>query len=182
MLKGSAWVEFPEIQLMARENWEEMVDKGEAIITEIEAISQVSGRERDSGWGAKRRLNEVAEGKVQHNGTKRLKSESNQGLLALGEYDSEEGSDAENGAEEADDVSAEEAQDQDPSPEILAAVGRALMADWMSRCIVPCLFRASPMLPPLSFLSTTPIFWSLLSLLFSSYCCHKPCLTSCSPL
>lgn len=182
VLKGSAWVEFPEIQLMARETWEEMVDKGEAIITEIEAMSQVSGRERDSGWGAKRRLNEVAEGKVQHNGTKRLKSESNQGLLALGEYDSEEGSDAENGAEEADDVSAEEAQDQDPSPEILAAVGRALMADWMSRCIVPCLFRASPMLPPLSFLSTTPIFWSLLSLLFSSYCCHKPCLTSCSPL
>ncbi|EAL22158.1 hypothetical protein CNBC2960 [Cryptococcus deneoformans B-3501A] len=129
VLKGSAWVEFPEIQLMARETWEEMVDKGEAIITEIEAMSQVSGRERDSGWGAKRRLNEVAEGKVQHNGTKRLKSESNQGLLALGEYDSEEGSDAENGAEEADDVSAEEAQDQDPSPEILAAVGRALMAD-----------------------------------------------------
>lgn len=129
VLKGSAWVEFPEIQLMTRETWEEMVNNGEAVVTEMEAIPQVSGRERDSGWGTKRRSNEVVEEKGQHDGTKRLKSESNQGLLALGEYDSEDGSDAENGSEEADTVIAEETHDEDPSPEILAAVGRALMAD-----------------------------------------------------
>lgn len=110
------------------------MNKGEAVVTEMEAIPQVSGRERDSGWGTKRRSNEAVEEKGQHDGTKRLKSESNQGLLALGEYDSEDGSDAENGSEEADTVIAEETHDEethdeDPSPEIFAAVGRALMAD-----------------------------------------------------
>ncbi|KIR81941.1 hypothetical protein I306_00977 [Cryptococcus gattii EJB2] len=129
VLKGSAWVEFPEIQLMARETWEEMVNKGDVIITEIEAISQVPVRQRDSGWGAKRRPNEVPKEEGQQDGAKRLKAESNQGLLALGEYDSEEGSDAENGAEDADALIVEEANDEVPSPEMLIAVGQALMAD-----------------------------------------------------
>lgn len=122
-------MEFPEIQLIARETWEEMVNKGDVIITEIEAVSQVPGRERDSGWGAKRRPNEVAKREGQQDGAKRLKAESNQGLLALGEYDSEEGSEAENGAEDADALIVEDANDEVPSPEMLVAVGQALMAD-----------------------------------------------------
>lgn len=114
---------------MARETWEEMMNKGDVIITEIEAISQVPGRQRDSGWGAKRRSNEIANGEGQQDGAKRLKAESNRGLLALGEYDSEEGSDAENGAEDADPLIAEEANDEVPSTEMLVTVGQALMAD-----------------------------------------------------
>lgn len=122
-------MEFPEIELITRETWEEMVNKGDVIITEIEAVSQVPGRERDSGWGAKRRPNEAGKGEGQQDGAKRLKAESNQGLLALGEYDSEEGSDAEDGAEDADALIVEEANDEVPSPEMLVAVGQALMAD-----------------------------------------------------
>ncbi|WWD18001.1 hypothetical protein CI109_102448 [Kwoniella shandongensis] len=148
VLRGTAWVEFPVIHVMKRSDWESSIEKGTVGIV---PVSQGSMQTRDSGWGAKRRVQVVEEREDEEDSTKRARtmatalnipgpasvptSTPTEGLMALGEYESD--SEVEDEVEEGeldkvdDEMAALEGEtaEDDPPPEMLEAVGMALIAD-----------------------------------------------------
>ncbi|WRT63991.1 uncharacterized protein IL334_000918 [Kwoniella shivajii] len=149
VLKGTAWVEFPTLEIMEQTKWEEGLNEGVFVMVPLsEPAIWSSERTRDSGWG-KRGVNQidtgladvVVEGREEEAKKPKVAVE---GLMALGEYESEDEAeeDDEGDDEEVDDVhrpddsdeeqEVKEGDDDDiaePSLEILRAVGMALAAD-----------------------------------------------------
>ncbi|WVQ71015.1 hypothetical protein IAR50_000540 [Cryptococcus sp. DSM 104548] len=136
VLQGAAWIEFPEIRVMLKDEWEQKMRRGEVVITGLEemqhaAIAGVGGvaeRTRDSGWGAKRSGAQVSDG-TEAAPAKKVKVDVGTSLLALGEYASDEESDEEQDQGEEGQLEEGEDEGEDPSPEVMEAVGRALIAD-----------------------------------------------------
>ncbi|OCF33303.1 hypothetical protein I316_05044 [Kwoniella heveanensis BCC8398] len=152
-LKGTAWIEFPVIQVMERERWEDGSQKGDmAVVPLIEPLVSV----RDAGWGKRKAV--AADASIVTNGggaeinanaeepgeAKRAKLDSGAdggggvGLMALGDYvsdDEDDGSASESeyhevvGHEELNDVGAADMDVGEPPIEVLQAVGAALIAD-----------------------------------------------------
>ncbi|ODN84372.1 hypothetical protein L202_00336 [Cryptococcus amylolentus CBS 6039] len=133
VLQGAAWVEFPEIRVMLKDEWEKKVQKGEVVIigreeTQYDGVAGVAERTRDSGWGAKRSGAPLtAGGAGAAVPAKKAKVDAGTSLLALGDYASDEDSDEEVGEEGQ--IEEGEDEGEDPSPEVMEAVGRALIAD-----------------------------------------------------
>ncbi|WWC86087.1 uncharacterized protein L201_000958 [Kwoniella dendrophila CBS 6074] len=152
VLSGTAWVEYPIIEIMEKSKWEEGLKKGNYMVVPLsEPLIQI--RTRDSGWG-KRKIdsvdNELEENTVsvvndsKQDGPKKAKIIT-ECLMALGDYGSdgaEDDVDEEDHVDEADSgddveedllgVQAEEivkGLSEEPSLEVLQAVGMALAAD-----------------------------------------------------
>ncbi|WVQ85317.1 hypothetical protein IAT38_007482 [Cryptococcus sp. DSM 104549] len=145
VLRGTAVVEFPVVQVMLLAEWEAALEKGEVGVVGLEDVAPGPARARDSGWGARGAKREAEDAQPPANGVevKKAKVEPAQGLVALGQYDSEEESDAEGGTGDVPGDTGDEAvneewevledededEGEDPSPEVLQAVGMALIAD-----------------------------------------------------
>ncbi|WWC66548.1 uncharacterized protein I206_100451 [Kwoniella pini CBS 10737] len=153
VLKGTSWVEFPVIEVLDRIEWDEGLKNGVIVIVPL-SEPVIAGRNvartRDNGWG-KRKVDSIDNGqnddtstKVKEVDTKKPKVNI-EGLMALGDYDSESEDEAgeigESGEEIEDQVplgedvdamgQAEEDNEigDEPSVEVLQAVGMALAAD-----------------------------------------------------
>ncbi|KAK8865814.1 hypothetical protein IAR55_000961 [Kwoniella newhampshirensis] len=147
VLRGTAWVEFPVIHVMTKKFWETSLDNG---TVKVVPLSQGRMQTRDSGWGAKRRVAVVEESeKGDDESVKKAKtiaaalnitgSAPAEGLMALGEYESDveddEDVEGEMEAEPSDGAlrggEIEEGEDGgvNPPAEVLEAVGMALIAD-----------------------------------------------------
>ncbi|ORY31856.1 hypothetical protein BCR39DRAFT_558040 [Naematelia encephala] len=89
-LRGTAFVEFPAIHLISKKAWEESVSGGRVRIVPLAEPRSGGdmGRQRDSGWGNKRKGGPVEEEAAgQNSDAKKMKA--HQGLMALGEYGSD---------------------------------------------------------------------------------------------
>ncbi|WVR05752.1 hypothetical protein IAU60_002777 [Kwoniella sp. DSM 27419] len=147
VLRGTAWVEFPMIEVVSRQAWDQGLSKGTiGIIPLSEGTTPIGSRERDAGWGKRKASGEGHCEQVAEVAKKvRIVEKPADGLLALGDYASEEEeSDEEDGderdmqdhddGEEVDVEDAEGALDAvddlpEPSMAVLQAVGMALAAD-----------------------------------------------------
>ncbi|WVW82112.1 hypothetical protein I302_104117 [Kwoniella bestiolae CBS 10118] len=144
-LGGTAWVEFPVIEIMEKTRWNEGVEKGEYMVVPLsEPLISLKDRTRDSGWG-KRKIDIVDAREGEGQSPKKAKIDG-KGLMALGDYASDDEDDVEDDLDaeeeeeqdEEDDVTLEgdyqedeeeEEGEEEPSIEVLRAVGAALAAD-----------------------------------------------------
>ncbi|WWC58435.1 uncharacterized protein I303_100975 [Kwoniella dejecticola CBS 10117] len=165
VFKGTSWIEFPTVELMDAKKWESgLKEQKFAIIPLSEPVlaSRNPVRTRDSGWGKRKVVNvndgETTDRRVKDEGSVAKKPKlDTAGLMALGDYESDEDEDGDGAVDDGDedenegggadvaesDEEIEEAiapdadvdeEDQDeeedgPSIVVLQAVGLALAAD-----------------------------------------------------
>ncbi|WWC99506.1 hypothetical protein V866_006409 [Kwoniella sp. B9012] len=141
-LGGTSWVEFPIIELMEKTKWDEGLQQGEFVVVPL-SQPPIALRSKDSGWG-KRNIESLDGEKDNVESPKKAKIDG-KGLMALGDYGSDDEDDVDDDLddqeEEEEDVAdestlegdqddeREEGDGEEPSMEVLQAVGAALVAD-----------------------------------------------------
>ncbi|OCF73633.1 hypothetical protein I204_05476 [Kwoniella mangroviensis CBS 8886] len=141
-LSGTSWVEFPIIEVMEKTTWAEGIQQGEFVVVPL-SERPIALRSKDSGW-VKRKVENVDIQEDRAESPKKAKIDG-KGLMALGDYGSDDEDDVDDDLddqeEEDDDVAddstlegdedleQEEADSEEPSIEVLQAVGAALAAD-----------------------------------------------------